>query len=225
MNPGDKKTLIIARRTKKNLEYVDALKAMGVDFEEITHLLNSMLGMLICLREEYFKGKNVTWNDVKSLGLEPLRIEQEDLPDSIVKQEKSKHFSQLITKLRNGFAHNNFELVGNPITHVRIWNIEHGKENQPEFKKFKNWQVLLSEDELRKIAHLFIEYLEEKHGQDLPIIEKVDTSSSDPKPTIPSPYDELIGMFEDDSKFDEFIEAIVAYRPKSNEGQEKNQPY
>ena len=47
MNPEDEKTLTIARRTRKNLEYIYNAKARKEDVEEFTQLLNSMLGMVI----------------------------------------------------------------------------------------------------------------------------------------------------------------------------------
>jgi len=74
MNPGDKKALVIARRSRKNLDFIYAHKKQGANVEEFTQLLNSMLGMLICLREEYFKGREVTWDKVQEYDLQPIPI-------------------------------------------------------------------------------------------------------------------------------------------------------
>jgi hypothetical protein len=80
--PGDKKALEIARRSRKNLNFIYAQKRAGADVEEFTQLLNSMLGMLICLREEYFKGRVVAWDVVRQYGLEPIHV-RDDLSTPI----------------------------------------------------------------------------------------------------------------------------------------------
>lgn len=77
MNPVDKKALVIARRSRKNLDFIYAQKGKQADVEEFTQLLNSMLGMLICLREEYFKGSEVTWDEVQKHGLQPISVAEE----------------------------------------------------------------------------------------------------------------------------------------------------
>ena len=75
MNPGHMKALIIAQRSRTNLDFIYEQKQKGEKVEEFTQLLNSMLGMLICLREEYFKGQDeVTWDAVRKQGLEPIFI-------------------------------------------------------------------------------------------------------------------------------------------------------
>lgn len=165
MNPGDKKALVIARRSRKNLDFIHAQKERGADVEEFTQLLNSMLGMLICLREEYFKGDEVTWADVRQYGLQPIHIEGDAPTTAYPELQHSKTFSKLISKLRHAFAHNCFELVGNPITAVKVWNMPpNDKSNKPSNRI---WQAKLSEQQLRQIADLFIDFLEKKHGREL----------------------------------------------------------
>lgn len=169
MMPDDEKALTIARRTRKNLDFIDRAKAQGEDVEEVTQLLNSMLGMLICLREEYFHGKSVTWDDVRQHGLEPLNISaQERNKEEDAWKHDQPSFSQLITHLRHSFAHNCFLLVGDKsqphgkreIVGLVVWNT-------PSDKKFKNWEANVTIDQLRKIAYLFIEYLEKTRGHEL----------------------------------------------------------
>jgi hypothetical protein len=164
MNPGDRKALVIARRSRKNLDFIYAQKRAGADVEEFTQLLNSMLGMLICLREEYFKGREVTWEQVAESGLLPIRIDGELPTETYPNLEHSRTFSKLISKLRHAFAHNCFELTGNPIEGVRVWNIRPGKEDSPENRV---WQADVSESQLRQVADLFINFLEKKHGHEL----------------------------------------------------------
>ena len=70
MRPEDERTLIIAQRTKKNLDFIYKKKEEGKDVEEFTQLLNSMLGTVINLREDYFKGRDISWDNVKALNLQ-----------------------------------------------------------------------------------------------------------------------------------------------------------
>jgi hypothetical protein len=164
MNPGDRKTLVIARRSRKNLDFICDQKLKGEDVEEFTQLLNSMLGMLVCLREEYFKEQEVTWDDVKERGLLPIPVEGDPPTPVSPKLEHSNTFSKLIGNLRHAFAHNCFNLVGNPITGVKIWNIPSKKEDLLENR---SWQTELTQQQLRQIAELFVDFLEKVHGHEL----------------------------------------------------------
>ena len=161
MNAGDKKALVIARRSRKNLDFIYAQKGKQADVEEFTQLLNSMLGMLICLREEYFKGSEVTWDDVEKHGLQTISVAEDSANEISPRLRKSETFSKLISNLRHAFSHNCFELVGNPITGIKAWNIQTNQENLPENRV---WQTELSEKQLLDIATLFMDYLEKNMG-------------------------------------------------------------
>ncbi len=76
-SPKDEKTLEIARRTRKNLEFIYSANQQGKDVEEFTQLLNSMLGMLISLREDYFRGSDIGWQRVQDLGLKNYKKDME----------------------------------------------------------------------------------------------------------------------------------------------------
>jgi hypothetical protein len=166
--PADKRTLEFAKRTQKNLKFIYNAKDNDEDVEEFTQLLNSMLCMVISLREDYFKGRSVTWDYVKNLGLsswDPSLIVDGKKPSSAnpnLKQATS--FSQLITKIRHAFAHNCFDLVVEEntklITGVTIWNIPTGTKNKLENRV---WEVEISENQLKSLAYLFVEYLEAVH--------------------------------------------------------------
>lgn len=128
-----------------------------------------MLGMLICLREEYFHGQSVTWDDVRRRGLEPLNISaQKRNNNADIWKAYQPSFSQLITHLRHAFAHNCFSLVGDEsqprgkreIVGLKVWNTPTGKQ-------YKTWKANLTIDELKDIAYLFIDYLEKTRGHEL----------------------------------------------------------
>lgn len=122
--------------------------------------------MLICLREEHFKGKRVSWEHVKSMGFEKVKVKEFEPSASSPKLKISESFNQLIAKMRHGFAHNCFELIGDPITGVRIWNIPPGTENDMVNRV---WDAEITEEQLCQIANLFIKYLEKTHGSELEV--------------------------------------------------------
>jgi hypothetical protein len=124
-----------------------------------------MLGMIICLREEYLKGKTITWHDIQSKSLKPVRIDSK-MPTSISENLKPhNNFSQLITYTRHAFAHNCFRLLKDDKTnHIRgilVWNIPVGKENKTENRV---WEAEISEQQLKELAYLFIDYVESEFG-------------------------------------------------------------
>ena len=161
MNPGDQKTLEIAKRTRKNLTYIYNQKELGADVEEFTQLINSMLGILICLREDYIKGKNIEWSELTNYDLQPIII-NDDPPNKISPNlEQAKSFNKTISNLRHGFAHNCFALIGDPISKIQVWNIPPSEEDK---KINRVWQITLSEKQLMEITNLLLDYIELKYS-------------------------------------------------------------
>ncbi|WP_224961814.1 HEPN family nuclease [Geomonas subterranea] len=165
MLPEDKQALTIAKRTLKNLNFVYESKQKGNDVEEFTQLLNSMLGMIISLREEYFKGRVVAWEVLEQYKLKKIDIKAK-MPDT-ASPNLTTHttFSQLIANIRHGFSHNCFLLVGNKdnvISGITIWNIPFGKENAT---RNRCWEVTMTEEELKGLATLFVSFISKDLGE------------------------------------------------------------
>ena len=147
MHIQDEKTLEVARRTRANLQFMDEQYRLGAEVYEFTQLLNSMLGMIICVREDYLKAPQgssepaVTWQNIIDAGLHV----------SSDVRSKADAFSTLISNLRHGLAHNGYDfLVSNgEITGIRV-------------ETDRGWAANLSETELREIADLAVDYLERK---------------------------------------------------------------
>ncbi len=165
--PENEKTLDIARRTRKNLEYIYKAKRQGEDVEEFTQLLNSMLGMVISLREEYFRDSQITWQYVQQLDLKSwkpdLKIRGKVSSSQSPNLRQVNLFSQLMTNIRHAFAHSNFDLIVDPaanrITGVKVWNTPTGKG---KVVQDRTWEADIFEDQLRDLAYLFVEYLEKE---------------------------------------------------------------
>lgn len=173
MMPDDEKALEIARRTKKNLDFVYEQKAAGADVEEFTQLLNSMAGMLVALREEYFVGKSVSWDDVKTVGLNPITVVDKEKSVEQPELKRANSFSKLIGNLRHAFAHNNFDLIGESgvspasqrITGLRVWNVPASTDlDDRRAPERRIWEAEIPEQQLKDIAYLFIDYLEKTRG-------------------------------------------------------------
>jgi hypothetical protein len=166
MEPEDEKTLTIAHRTKKNLEYIYQKKAEGENVEEFTQLLNSMLSMVISLREGYYKGSHITWQQLQQMGL----LQGKSNLETIIGKKATRtspnlqqvnSFSQLITKLRNAFAHNCFEIISDrktkQITGITVWNVPSGEDNKPQNRV---WEADIAESDLKELAYLIVGYIE-----------------------------------------------------------------
>ena len=171
MRPEDKEILTIAVRTQKNLEYIyKKSKCECEDVEEFTQLLNSMLGMVISLREDYFKEIPVSWEKVEEEILEELndQIDLDDIKAIIGKppnqespklEQSSTSFSRLITKVRHAFAHRGFSLISDGLGEIKgvtIWNKPMEAEELPENR---TWEADVSEKQLKDLAYLIVTYV------------------------------------------------------------------
>lgn len=127
--------------------------------------------MVIGLREDYFKGSHVSWKQVNNLGLlegkqNLKRITGKKATQVSPSLQEINSFSQLITKLRHAFAHNCYTLIidknSSQITVITAWIVKSGQDNKP---KNRIWEVDLLENELKELAYLIVEYIENELGQ------------------------------------------------------------
>lgn len=179
MMPSDKVMITLARRTKRNLDFIYAHKDSG-DVYEFTQLVNSMLSLVISMRAEYFSERNqVSWADVEAAvrrqSLEGrfdigalTQIVGDEATEASPQLRQIEHFSELIDRLRNAFAHCCFELLEDTfhnINGVRVWNVPNEKLRQVD--RARRWQAEISKLQLRDIAYLFIAYLEATRGHEV----------------------------------------------------------
>ena len=99
----------IVQRTHKNLVYMRNARKSGADIHEVTHLFNSLLGLVVIPWERELKGIDV------------LDIEMDDLYDQdwpniglLLDEypEKTKTLKVLVRHLRNAIAHGRFRFEG-----------------------------------------------------------------------------------------------------------------
>ena len=165
MNPEDEDRLALelAIRTRKNLEFIYREKANGADVEEFTQMINSMQSMVVALREDDFKGRTVSWGSVRAQGLEPVDITEKAPTTEQPLLEQSTSFSHLISRVRHAFSHRRYALIGSPnITGIRLWNLPTNSLDNPQSR---TWEAELSEDQLRALAYLLLDYLRKDWGK------------------------------------------------------------
>ncbi len=159
MEPSNERVIEIARRTRKNLEYLYAQYDLGAPVYEFTQLFNSMLGVLVCLREEYFHGADIEWAEVEQVGL----IVRPSL------KSKCDKFSRLITQTRHAFAHSNYDFIGDTQRRIRgitVWNTPSSTPaHERKQKRNWTWTTDFTEDELWDFAMLMLNYLELSLGE------------------------------------------------------------
>lgn len=142
-----------AQRTKTNLDAIDRLRANGQEVYEVTQLVNSMLGLLVFPRENFY-------DRIPDVSLEKLRLDGWPIPEVRGQFQQVSNLKELLRCLRNAIAHFNLKFVGDgdgqgPIRVLRVWNVDTRNK-----KKVKTWEAELSTDDLRGIAERFIKLLE-----------------------------------------------------------------
>ena len=135
-------------RTRLNLEYIEkGGREKPGQVYEATQLINSMLGLLIFPVEKYLAHINKL----------DLSDEERELFESLTFEKGSnRNLGDSIKKLRNAFAHHNIEVIPgsqNEIKELRLWNID-------PHSGARNWQVVVSIADLRRITFGLLELLE-----------------------------------------------------------------
>jgi hypothetical protein len=140
-----------AQRTNKNLVFIE--QSVGADPElelyETTQLLNSMLGLLVFPKAEYYKRiPKIPLTELEIMGWPNVQVLEGNPPCGDLRE--------LVRLLRNAVSHFNIEFLANEqtqqLTGMRLWN---------EWKGKKTWGVELTLNELRQIAMLFIDLIED----------------------------------------------------------------
>ena len=136
-----------ARRTRSNLEYIEAAEERGESVYEVTQLANSLLGLLVFPREHYMQTvPDTPLSELVERGWPDIRPTHGQLPQDTLRQ--------LMRMLRNSIAHCNVEFVADQdseITGMKVWNTKGGH---------RTWQAELTIDDLRTIAFKFVELIE-----------------------------------------------------------------
>lgn len=151
--------LEFAKRTRKNLLFIEQSRQDGCDVHEVTQLINSMLGLIVFPREEHFENK------IMQLKLDDLVKQGWPRINSTKGKAKCKTLGNLLRLLRNSMAHYNLkfssdsrdgELVA--IT-VKNFPYEGGKTSD-----VPDWIAEIPISDLRIFCFKFIDLLDAELG-------------------------------------------------------------
>ena len=137
-----------ARRTQQNLATIDRLHQSGHKVYEATQLINSMLGLLVFPKEEYF-------DQIPETPLEELEVQGWPVPRVTGNFKQVSDLRQLIKYLRNAVAHFNLEFPDdgtNQLRQLRVWNTD------PRTNR-TTWAAELTLDDLRALTRRFVDHL------------------------------------------------------------------
>lgn len=158
----DKSALILdfARRTKKNLEFVEKFVLSypldsNVEVFEVTQLINSLLGLLVFPQQRFYSDKklDIPLSQLRTDGWPDIKVIEGRLREDTLKG--------LLRYLRNGVSHFNIEFTINEdgnLSGIRVWNI-------PQDSKICDWKAELKLVELKAIVFKFIELIEVRMGK------------------------------------------------------------
>lgn len=138
-----------AQRTLDNLTAIRRLRAEGQPVYEVTQLVNSLLGLLVFPKEEFFEV-------IPRTPLHQLKQEGWPVPRVSGEFRQARDLKELIRYLRNAVAHFNIEFLPMPgvpgdsrpqISGLRVWNT---RDRQ------KTWEATLSLEDLEGITERVI---------------------------------------------------------------------
>lgn len=140
--------LDFARRTRANLEYIEAAEQRGETVFEFTQLANSLLGLLVFPREHYMRSiPAIPLEELAESGWPAIRPTRGALPE--------ENLRELMRALRNSIAHCNVEFVADrngTLAGIKLWNMNRGQ---------LTWEARLTIQELRAVAFRFVELIED----------------------------------------------------------------
>jgi len=141
-----------ALRTKHNLRALRDIQNSGKEVYEVTQLINSMLGLLIFPKENYFRS-------IPRKTTEELLSEGWSIPKVVGNFPQVRDLRELIRYLRNAIAHFNIEFYDegtNKIKGIIVWNTPPGSD-------IENWRAKMSIKELESITEKFLALITSKN--------------------------------------------------------------
>ena len=144
--------LEFAERTLKNIRALDQAQVDGADVHVVTHLANSLLGLIVFTVERKF---------VRFLQKVPLeRLSSAGWPSWKFELGRSSTLGEIVYHLRNAVAHG------------RVWFSSDSRERAEVFLRFEDarrdstvyWRAAISADDLHLFCTMYIRILDDEIG-------------------------------------------------------------
>ncbi|MCK4472373.1 MAG: hypothetical protein KAW49_11375 [Anaerolineae bacterium] len=149
-----------ARRTRKNLDLLRDLQDRHPDTEyyEVTHLINSMLGLLVFPQQRYLES-------IPETPLDELARKGWPIPTVIGDYPQVNDLRQLVRYLRNAITHFNVEFLSDEtfqIRGLRVWNARPVGRADGGRVWETTWEAELTIEDIEKITDKFVQLLLEE---------------------------------------------------------------
>jgi len=145
--------LVFAQYTRQNLGLCDELLASNADFHPVTQLINSLLGLIVFIKEKQFDGEIA--------GRELDKLVQEGWPKIEMTGEECRTLGTLVYHLRNAAAHGRMRFSSNSHDLKKVVvRVEDYKNKQTT----SYWSATLDAAQLRQLCLSFIDLLENTIG-------------------------------------------------------------
>ena len=132
-------------RTEKNLRAIEKLSQKGESVYEVTQLINSLLGLLVYPKENFFE-------EIPEITRETMIKQGWPLPDEEISQ--IQNLRELVKNMRNAVAHINIEFTTekNEIEGIRFENYG----TRDEGRKKPLWIGVYRLEHLKKFVNMFL---------------------------------------------------------------------
>jgi len=156
-------TLEFAKRSRKNLEYIENAYANGADVHPVTQLTLSMLGLVVFPWGEKklieMAAKNKDLKALEDEGWPTWTITRDDYIG-----EPTANLFILIRHLRNGVAHGRVKYTSDSgkLENVTVFIEDRGKNSKTE--KVKYWCAEIAGTDLRTFCMKFFDFIDVQIG-------------------------------------------------------------
>ena len=149
-----------AQRTRKNLEYVSRARDCNEDVHVVTHLVNSLLGIIVVPEQRYSKKPfwSITLVELHNeLGWPEWKI---TLDEPNQERPKTETLGTLMWHLRNATAHGHFRFFGEPDSR-HLSEVGLIVEDKPLGAREFNWRAEITGPELYEFCLRLADHIEE----------------------------------------------------------------
>jgi hypothetical protein len=137
----------LIKRTKANLDFIDrAKKENKAEVYETTQLFNSLLGIIVNIREKKIRTDN--FNDIEL---------NDDVKEewSIPKNIGDKTLAEFLINLRNAVAHIDISFISHNSGEIKTLEFEHKNKDKNIF-----WECTFTVEGMHKFINKLCEYIE-----------------------------------------------------------------
>jgi len=134
----------IIKRTKANLDFIDKAKHENKGVYETTQLFNSLLGIIV-----YIKEKKINADNFKSIKLTDDKKEEWAIPKEI----KDNNLWKFLYNLRNAVAHIDITFTSDNSGKIKTLSFK-------DSRRGGNWECTFTVDGMSKFINKLCEYIE-----------------------------------------------------------------